>query len=87
MYKIEYDKKALKQLQKIKYETRFLVKISKMIEEISLDPYSTTHKFERLKANYSGFCSKRIDKQNRLIYRVEEEKITVLIISVIGHYE
>ena len=43
--------------------------------------------FERLKENYSGFCSKRIDKKNRLIYKVDDYKIIVLIVSVLGHYE
>ena len=87
MYKIDYDKKALKQLKKIKNQTKLLQKISKMIQEVSIDPYSPTHKFERLKENYSGFCSKRIDKKNRLVYKVEDSKILVLIVSVLGHYE
>jgi toxin YoeB len=86
-YQIIFDKKAEKQMQKLKKDKKTLSKILEIIETLEMDPYSTTHKFERLKENYSGFCSKRIDKKNRLIYKVEDEKIIVLVVSVLGHYE
>jgi toxin YoeB len=87
MFKIEYEKKALKQLKKLKNNQQLLDKISSILYEISLDPYSPSHKFERLKGNLSGFCSKRIDKQNRLVYQVQDQKVIVVVISVLGHYE
>ena len=62
-YQIIFDKKAQKQLEKVKKENQTLSKILKVIETLETDPYSTTHKFERQKGNYSGFCSKRIDKK------------------------
>lgn len=58
-----------------------------MIEEISIDPYSTTHKFERLKYDLTGVCSKRLDKKNRILYRVIDQEIIVIVISVMGHYD
>jgi toxin YoeB len=58
-----------------------------ILKEVSIDPYSTTHKFEKLKYNLSGTCSKRLDKKNRILYRVVEQEIIVIIISVSGHYE
>jgi toxin YoeB len=87
MYRIKYEKKALKQLRLLKSQKHTLQKVSKIIQEISIDPYSPTHKFERLKHTFKGFCSKRVDKKNRIIYRVEDETIIVLIISILGHYE
>lgn len=75
MYKIIFERKAEKQLNKIRTNKKLLAKILGMVDEILVDPYSPTHKFERLKGNLSGFCSKRIDKQNRLVYKVEDDKV------------
>ena len=41
---------------------------------------------EALKDNLSGFWSRRIDKFNRMVYTIDEEIITVFIISAKGHY-
>jgi toxin YoeB len=87
MYIIKYEKLALKQLKNLNDNKKYLKKIETILEEISIDPYSTTHKFERLKYNLSGTCSKRLDKKNRILYRVVEQEIIVIIISVSGHYE
>ena len=45
-------------------------------------------KAEILKGDYKGFCSRRIDKEHRLIYKVSSEsnKKTTLIISCYDHY-
>lgn len=86
-YLLDLDKKAKRQLEIIKKDAKLLKKVIAILDEIADDPYSPTHKFERLKHNFKGFCSKRVDKKNRIIYRVEDEEIIVLIISILGHYE
>ena len=35
---------------------------------------------------YKGYWSRRINKNDRLIYRVEEQIVTVLVVSAMGHY-
>lgn len=85
-YKIILDKKATKDLDKLKKDKKLLKKCLEIIESLSINPYSDTNKFERLVGNYSGFCSKRIDLKNRLIYKVENDKVIVIIVSVLGHY-
>ena len=40
---------------------------------------------ESLKANLSGYWSRRIDDKNRVVYSVDDEYIK--IISCKGHYE
>jgi toxin YoeB len=86
-YKINLDKKAQKQLEIIKKDKKLLAKVLEIFDEICKDPYSPTHKFERLRYNLSGFCSKRLDAKNRILYRVVEDEVIVLIISIWGHYE
>ncbi|PUU67560.1 type II toxin-antitoxin system mRNA interferase toxin, RelE/StbE family, partial [Flavobacterium sp. WLB] len=38
------------------------------------------------KHQFSGFWSREINKKDRLIYSVEEEILTVVVISAMGHY-
>ena len=85
-YQIIFDKKAQKQLEKVQKDKRVLHKVLEIIDTLEIDPYSPNHKFERLKGNLSGFCSKRIDQKNRLIYKVEDDQIIVLVVSILGHY-
>ncbi len=61
-------------------------KIQKIIKELQQHPTSGSGQPEQLKYELSGYWSRRIDKKNRLIYRIEEEKITIVIVSALGHY-
>ena len=87
MYEINLDKLAQKQLSSLKNDKKLLQKALNIIDEIAIDPYSTTHKFEKLKYELSGCCSKRLDLKNRIVYRVIDNQIIVIIISVLGHYD
>jgi len=42
---------------------------------------------EKLKYNFQDHFSKRLDKKNRIIYQVFDERVVVSVISVLGHYE
>jgi toxin YoeB len=86
-YTLQLDKLAQKQLDRLVKNRKLLAKILIILDEITEDPYSQTHKFERLKHNLSGFCSKRIDQKNRIVYQVIDEQVLVFVISIIGHYE
>ena len=63
-----------------------LKKIIIFIDELRINPYSGTGKPERLKHKNGNVWSRRIDSKNRLIYSVEENIVTVEIISAKGHY-
>lgn len=63
-----------------------LKKINIFIDELRINPYSGTGKPERLKHKNGNVWSRRIDSKNRLIYSVEENIVTVEIISAKGHY-
>ncbi len=74
-------------MKKLQKDRQLLSRLEKILENIANDPFSPEFKFERLKHNLSGYCSKRLDKKNRIIYQVYETEILVLIVSVVGHYE
>jgi len=61
-------------------------KISELIQSILLTPYSGLGKPEPLKHNLSGMWSRRISKEDRLVYEVDEENQLIIIHSLRGHY-
>ncbi len=61
-------------------------RISKILIELSETPFEGIGNPEALKYQLSGFWSREINKKDRLIYKVEEEIVTVFIISAMGHY-
>ena len=87
MYQIDLEKVARNQIRSLAKNKKLLAKILEMIDDISTDPYSPKYKFERLKHNLAGYCSKRLDQKNRIIYKVQDNQIIITVISVLGHYE
>ena len=87
MYQIKYQKKALRDLKKLEKNDKLLSKFKKILFDIVSNPYSKKFKTEKLKYNFQDHYSKRLDKKNRVIYQVFEDKILVSLISVLGHYE
>lgn len=60
-------------------------KIQKLIAETSRTPFSGTGKPEPLKGNRSGYWSRRITDEHRLIYCMKDG--VPEIISCEGHYD
>lgn len=61
-------------------------KIEKIILELTETPFTGTGNPEALKYNLTGLWSRRISQKDRLIYRVDENIVTVFIIAALGHY-
>lgn len=59
-------------------------KISRLFMELAEHPEIGTGKPEQLKGDLSGYWSRRINREHRIIYRIEED--TVFILSLKGHY-
>lgn len=62
-------------------------KLNALLEEIRLHPTTGTGRIERLKHYKEATWSRRINHEHRIVYRVYEELIEVLVISVYGHYK
>ena len=87
-YTIEISSKARKELQ-IHYNSgnkSDIRKIEQIFLELSNTPYTGTGNPEPLKYKMSGYWSRRINKKDRIIYKVYEDKVVVLVVSTIGHY-
>ena len=62
-------------------------KIRDMIKDISRNPYKGLGKPEPLKGNLSGWWSRRINDEHRLVYQVTgKEKKTIVINQCRFHY-
>lgn len=62
-----------------------LKRINQLIKDISRNPFEGIGKPEPLRGSLTGFWSRRIDKEHRLVYAIEEN--SVLLISCRGHYD
>ncbi len=60
------------------------LKIKQLVKEIERSPFKGTGKPEPLKHALSGYWSRRITQEHRLVYKVEDDMIT--IISCKDHY-
>ena len=67
-------------------QKKTLLKIAALLEELCEHPTTGTGKVEELKGDLEGYWSRRINKASRLIYKIEEDIITVFVISLKGHY-
>ena len=66
-------------------DRKTLKRINLLIKDIERNPFDGLGKVEPLKYNLHGYWSRRIDDTNRLVYKVEEDKL--YIISCRYHYE
>jgi toxin YoeB len=88
-YEIELTPEAEKDIEKHKKigDRKVLIKIDKLFDELRAHPMSGTGKPEKLKHYKTITWSRRITDKHRLVYRIENEKIVVLVLSLWGHYE
>jgi len=87
-YTLEISSKARKELQ-LHYKSgnkSDIRKIEQIFLELSNTPYEGTGNPEPLKYKMSGYWSRRINKKDRIIYKVYEDRVVVLVVSAIGHY-
>jgi toxin YoeB len=61
-------------------------KANDLIKELKLHPEFGTGQPEKLKQELTGLWSRRLNKKDRLIYEIDEEDMTVIMHSFLGHY-
>ncbi|MBX3162915.1 MAG: Txe/YoeB family addiction module toxin [Bacteroidetes bacterium] len=86
-YRLDFTKQANNDIDFHKKSGNKVVlkKLHVLLEEITEQPFSGTGKPEALKYGLSGFWSRRINHEHRLVYEVLEN--VVVIHSAKGHYE
>ena len=60
--------------------------IQKKLLELENTLYQGIGKLKKLKHQFSGFWSRRINQKDRLVYKVDEDIITIFVVLAMGHY-
>ena len=88
MYEIEYRDQALLDIAKLKKnEPTAYKKVVSFIDELKEHPKTGTGHPEPLKGEPEGRWSRKINKKHRLVYRIYETEVVVLVIAAYGHYD
>ncbi|MGF1499016.1 MAG: Txe/YoeB family addiction module toxin [Elainellaceae cyanobacterium] len=66
-------------------DKKLLKKISALIKDIQRSPFDGLGKPEPLKANLSGYWSRRINSEHRLVYEIKDDSI--VIVACRYHYQ
>lgn len=87
-YKIAISDRAKKHLAEWKKSGNVsaIKKIERIFNELSENPFEGVGSPEQLKFNFANCWSRRIDRKERIIYHVNEEVVTVFVISAKRHY-
>jgi len=85
---ISYTPEAQKDLEfwKKSGNKTIIKKITVLIHAIDENPYDGIGKPEQLKHELSGYWSRRINKEHRIVYEVLAEENKVIVLSLKGHY-
>ena len=87
MYEVVYSDEALSSIAKYKKSSpQSYKKDLKLVKKLHENPKIGIGHPEALKGVGGNVYSREINKKDRLVYEIYEEKIVVYIISVEGHY-
>jgi toxin YoeB len=87
-YTLVFSKTALADINKHKKsgDKPTLKKLEKLLHELMEHPATGTGQPEVLKHDLTGLYSRRINRQSRLVYAINEEMNTVNVLSAWAHY-
>lgn len=60
-----------------RHDKKMLKRVNELIKQCSRTPFEGIGKPEALKNDLSGWWSRRIDQEHRLVYRVENDKLYI----------
>jgi toxin YoeB len=88
-YTLELTFEAINDIERHKKsgDLKVLLKIDKLLNELREHPTTGTGKPEKLKYYEKPTWSRRITDKHRLIYRIENDKVIIFILSFWGHYK
>lgn len=83
---LEFKPQAFEDLQFwVRTNPKLAKRLLRLIEETVCDPIGGVGKPKPLRGELSGWWSKRIDQEHRLVYQVEGERL--IIAQARGHYD
>ena len=87
-YRVEIKEQAEADLLRLaKDEPKVFLKAQRFIEELKEHPKTGLGHPEPLKGKPEGRWSREITKKHRLVYRIFDTEVVVLVLAAYGHYE
>ncbi len=87
-YRIQFSEEAQRVIKKWKKSNpRSFKKLYSLLPELEAHPRTGTGHPEPLKGCSGITYSRRLSGQDRIIYDIYDDVVTVLVISVEGHYD
>ena len=86
MWLVKLSKRAVKDKAFLK-SAGLDKKAKQLLEVLIFNPFQNPPSYEKLVGDLSGFYSRRINRQHRLVYRVDENNQIVYVDSMWSHYE
>lgn len=88
MYRIDFTKEAREDAKQLaKSEPRAYNKLKRLLKELQDHPTTGTGKPKQLSGDRAGQWSRRITDKHRLVYTINNNEITVLVLTTYGHYD
>ena len=87
MYRIVFTEQARKDLKLLHKKAPLAVrKLAQLLDELKEHPRTGTGQVEPLKGYDGTVYSRQITKEHRLVYKIYDDVVKVLILSSFGHY-
>lgn len=86
MRKIWYDEAWEEYISWQTRDKKTLKKINKLLTDIDRNGYQCTGKPEPLSGNLAGYCSVRVDSKNRIVFKIDTQNNSILIVQCGTHY-
>lgn len=88
-YELEFTQQALDDIERHRKSGNkpLLKKLNNLLLELKEHPETGTGQVEKLKHYKEETWSRRINDEHRLVYRIKENAVIVLVLSVYGHYK
>lgn len=87
MFRIDLTPDAIKDIARLKRsEPQAYKKLSKLLEELTEHPTFGTGHPKPLGEDKVNQWSRKITAKHRLTYLIEEDSVTVLVLTAYGHY-
>ncbi len=88
MYKLNFTKRAdddIKMIQKSGSKS-IRTKLVTILDELEEHPATGTGQPELLKGRPNTY-SRRLDQKNRVVYKIDNDIVEVLVLQALGHYD
>lgn len=88
IYKVTPTEEAEADLVRLaKSEPKVFQKAVRFMEELKVHPKTGRGHPEPLKGKPEGRWSRELTKKHRMVYRIFEDEVVVLVLSSYGHYD